>query len=259
MSPKVPAAPIPDDSVSPIMGDGAEPASFREALSVALRKSGAGQLAPGEAPSARALLGAMGGIRGLLESILPTLAFLVIFTVTHDLVVSVVAPVALALVFLVVRAGARSSMSSAIVGAVLIAVTAALSLITNRPENNFVLGIWLNIAFLVAMLVSQVVRKPLVGVVVGLLTGNLHEWLSERAKRRVSAIATWFWVGLFGARCAVEIPLYFAANASALAVTKLLMGVPLYAVVLWITWLLVRTAYDADGGSVAENRATKVS
>ena len=60
---------------------------------------------------------------------------------------------------------------------------------------------------------------------------------------KVAVIATVLWCGLFGLRLAVELPLYFAGNTQSLATLKLILGVPLYAALLWVTWLLVRTAY----------------
>ncbi len=51
-------------------------------------------------------------------------------------------------------------------------------------------------------------------------------------------IATLLWIGVFGLRLGVELPLYFADLTSALGTMKLILGVPLYATALWITWLL---------------------
>ena len=56
-------------------------------------------------------------------------------------------------------------------------------------------------------------------------------------------VTTWLWVGLFSLRLGVQVPLYLAEQAAALAATKLLMGLPLYAAVLWVTWLMVRAVY----------------
>jgi hypothetical protein len=45
----------------------------------------------------------------------------------------------------------------------------------------------------------------------------------------------------------VELPLYFANTpeaTSALALTKLLMGVPLYAPLLLVSWFIVRAVFD---------------
>jgi hypothetical protein len=59
----------------------------------------------------------------------------------------------------------------------------------------------------------------------------------------VLTVATWVWVGLFALRLAVEVPLYLTAQVELLAAVKLVLGVPLYAAVLWVTWLLVRTVF----------------
>jgi hypothetical protein len=63
--------------------DDDEPApSFRQSVGDALRKSGLGQVTPGEVPTAGSLLKAIGGVQGLIESILPGLGFLAIYSLT---------------------------------------------------------------------------------------------------------------------------------------------------------------------------------
>ena len=57
--------------------------------------------------------------------------------------------------------------------------------------------------------------------------------------RRYDA-ATWLWVGLFGARLAVQVPLYLDGSVGWLGTARLVMGIPLWALVLWLTWVLVR-------------------
>lgn len=52
--------------------------------------------------------------------------------------------------------------------------------------------------------------------------------------------ATWLWIALFVARLAVQVPLYLDASTAWLGTARLVMGVPLWALALWITWLLVR-------------------
>ena len=214
-----------------------------ESLSAAAKKSGFGAVEPGEAPSAGALLQAMGGVRGLVESILPGLAFLVIYTITKDLFLSVALPVGLAVVFVIVRAITKTPWSSALAGVIGLALSAGLALITGRAEDNFVLGFFINAAFLIALLISLAVRWPLIGVIVSLIRSEGSAWRENKAKFRVALIATILWCGLFALRLGVELPLYFAENAAALATLKLILGVPLYAGMLWVTWLLVRTVY----------------
>jgi hypothetical protein len=223
--------------------DRAPAPSLSQTFADAARRAGIGQVAPGETPTAASLLRAIGGVRGLVESLLPGLAFLVIYTVTSDLTPSVVAPVVVAVAFIVVRALTRSPVMPAVTGLLGVAVSAALALFTGRAEDNFLPGLIINAVSLVVLLASIIARWPLIGVIVGLLTGDATGWRSDRAKFRVVLVATWCWVGLFALRLGVEGPLYLASEAAALGSVKLILGVPLYAAMLWVTWLLVRTAF----------------
>jgi hypothetical protein len=218
--------------------------TFREAMSAAARRSGLSKVTPGETPTAGALLAAIGGVRGLVESILPGLGFLVTYTITQNLVPSVLAPLGLALVFIVVRAVTRQPLTTALAGALGIGISAALALFTGNANDNFVPGFFVNGGVLLAMIVSLVARRPFVGVIVGLLLGD-DDWRRNAAKLRVAAVATVLWATLSAVRLAVQVPLYLAESTEALAATKLVMGVPLYAMLLWVTWLLVRTAWRA--------------
>lgn len=217
-------------------------AELRQALAQAAQRSGFGRVAPGERPTAQALWAAVGGVRGLVESLLPGFLFLVVYTITADVTPSVLIPVAVAVVFVLVRAVTRSPIMPAVVGLVGIALSAGLALWSGRAEENFLLGFVINGVWLVALLVSLAVRRPLIGVITALLTGD-DAWRSDPAKRTVLTVTTWLWVGLFSLRLGVQVPLYLSEQAAALAATKLLMGLPLYAAVLWVTWLMVRAVY----------------
>lgn len=217
-------------------------AELREAFAAAARRSGFARVEPGERPTAHALWGAVGGVRGLVESLLPGFLFLIVFTITGDVAPSVLIPVGIAVLFVLVRAIMRSPMMPAVIGLIGIALSAGLALVTGRAEENFLLGFVINGVWLVALLVSLAVRRPLIGIITALLTGD-HEWRSDPAKRTVLTVTTWLWVALFSLRLGVQVPLYLAEQAAALAATKLLMGLPLYAAVLWVTWLMVRAVY----------------
>ena len=231
--------------------DESPPTGFRDAFADAMRKTGLGQVAPGEVPTAASLLRAVGGVRGLIESILPGLGFLVIYTLTKSLVLSVLAPVALALVFVIVRLATKTPLTQALAGIVGIALSALLALLTGKAEANFIPGIVINVVSLTVLLVSIVIRWPLIGIIFGFLTNDGFQWRKAKAKRRVLYLATWLWAALFALRLAVEVPLYLAGNTELLAGAKLILGVPLYAGMLWVTWLLVRAVYGrlSDDGS----------
>jgi hypothetical protein len=220
--------------------------TFSESLAAAAKQSGLGALKPGESPSARSLLGAVGGIRGIIESVLPGIAFLLLFLTTGNRLLSVLVPVVIAIGFIVARIIGKSPFTSAIAGAVLLAFSAILTLSTNHAVNNFVPGIIINIICLVVLLISLIARWALIGVFVGVLYGDLTGWRSEPPRRRILTIATWLWVGLFAIRLVLEVPLYFANNVAALGIVRLITSVPLYALVLWITWILVRGVYAGE-------------
>jgi len=221
--------------------------SFGEALSQAAQKSGFGQVKPGETPTAGALLSAIGGIRGIIESLLPGFLFVVVFTITEQTLPSVLIPAALAVVFVVVRLITRTPVVPALVGLIGIALSAGIAIYNNDAKENFILGFWLNGAYVAALLISLAVRWPVIGIVVGLLRGEGMAWRQDKAKFRVATVTTVLWTCMFGGRLLVQLPLYYADQTQLLGATKLIMGLPLYAAVLWVTWLLVRAVYARPG------------
>jgi hypothetical protein len=48
------------------------------------------------------------------------------------------------------------------------------------------------------------------------------------------------WVGLFALRLLIQVPLYLADQVAVLGLAKLILGTPLYALLIWFTWLLAR-------------------
>jgi hypothetical protein len=236
-----------------------EQPNLNEALAKAVRKSSISSVASNELPTGAAIISSIGGVRGLVESVLPSFVFLVLFLVTGSLQLSALVPVGVAIVFIVVRVATKLPITPAVTGAVGVGITAALAIVTGRAENNFILGILTNAAYLLAMLISLVLRRPLIGVIVGLLMGErAANWRHEPRRYRVLTLVTWLWVALFAIRLVIEVPLYLTANVAGLGVAKLILGVPLYAVVLWVTWLLVRSVFPPEAVET-EGESSKVS
>jgi len=193
---------------------------------------------------------AMGGWRGILESVLPTLAFVVLFTVTldpatnqGDLWLSLGVSVGLALVFTIVRLATKSPPSAALGGLIAAAAAAALALFTGRGVDNFVPGLVTNGIYGTALLVSALVGWPLIGLAVGFLVNDGTRWRKDRRRRRAFFWLTVMWAALFAARLAVQLPLYLTDNTAALGTLKLVMGLPLFAPLVAVTWLAVRALY----------------
>lgn len=211
--------------------------------------TGLGALAAGDAPSASALLGAVGGVRGLAETLLPPLAFLVLYPTTRSLPIALGVSVAASVVATVARLVARSRPTLAIAGLVGVAGSAVLALVTHRAVNNFLPGFVIDALYGLVLLVSMIVGRPLLGVILGALLGDGARWRRDARKRRVMQVITGAWVVLFAARLAAQVPFYLAGDVTVLATLRLVMGVPLYASLLLVTWLLARTVYDLSASA----------
>jgi intracellular septation protein A len=175
------------------------------------------------------LLAATGGPLGIAETVLPGVAFVVAYTISgSDTRASAIVAVAVALVLTLARLVRRETPRHAVAGLAGVLLAAFVATRSGKAENFFLPGLLLNAAYAAAFLVSIVVRRPLVGFVV------------PGAPRRAALQATWGWVGFFALRLAVQLPLYLAGAVVALGVARTAMGVPLFAVGVWLTWLLTR-------------------
>ncbi|MFJ4107798.1 DUF3159 domain-containing protein [Oerskovia enterophila] len=87
----------------------------------------------------------------------------------------------------------------------------------------------------------------------GAFTAWARRWRGDADLMRRYALATWLWVGMFALRLAVQVPLFMAGEDAVawLGTARLVMGIPLWALTLWVTWLLVRRPRVADEGSAA--------
>lgn len=215
------------------------------ALGGAARRAG---LDPAEGRTApRVVWSAIGGWRGILESVLPSLAFVVLFTLSPEpLILSLGVSVGLAAVFTVLRLLQKSPPSAALGGLVAAVAAAALALWTGRGADNFVPGLVTNAVYGSVILISALIGWSLIGLAAGFLTGEGTAWRDDRRKRRA-----YFWLGiawsaLFFARLAVQLPLYLAGDVTALGTLKLIMGLPLFAPLIAVTWLVVRALHTGE-------------
>lgn len=83
-------------------------------------------------------------------------------------------------------------------------------------------------------------RWPAVGVVVGLLKGWGTRWRHHPYAVRRFQAATGFYFATQLVKLAVQLPLYFAGATAALGVAKLALGLPWFAVALFVMWRMVR-------------------
>ena len=184
---------------------------------------------------------AVGGPLGMAETSLPAVAFVVAYTASgSDTNTAAIVAVGLALVLSLARIVKRESPIYALSGLVGVAFAAFIATRSGRAENFFLPGLLANAAYASAFLISIVVRRPLVGVIIASLDGEGSGWRDDPLRVRAFVRATWLWAGLFGLRLLVQLPLYLAGAVVALGIAKTAMGLPLFGLGLWLTWLLVR-------------------
>lgn len=189
---------------------------------------------------------AVGGVRGMVETSAPALAFLLAYLITgSDTEVSAGVAVGVAALLAVARLARRESPQYALSGLIGVAFAAFLATKTGKAENFYLPGLLLNLAYASAFLISIAVRWPLVGVIFAQMQGE-RGWREDPERYATFARASWLWVGLFCLRLVVQLPLYLAGEVVVLGVARTAMGIPLFALGLWLTWRLVRPAARAD-------------
>lgn len=198
------------------------------------------------------LIEALGGRRGLADSGLPALAFVIAYTATgQDLNAAALVAVGLAAVLAATRIWRRETLQYALSGLIGVAIAAFIATRTGRAEDFFLPGILLNAAYATAYLVSIAVRWPLLGVLIGPLTGEGMKWRKDPRRLALYSKASWIWVGVFALRLAVQLPLYLAGAVVALGIARTALGLPVFALAAWLSYLLLR-----EGGRNVEEGAT---
>lgn len=191
-----------------------------------------------------------GGWRGMTESVGPAVVFLAVNSLAGNLRWAVIASLAVAVVFFLVRVVTRQAPTQAIAGLVGVGICVFFALRTGQARDYFMPGFITNVVYggicllTLIPLPSFAVRGrrqpagayPLVGLLVGPLTGEGLRWRTDRSRARKYWWLTLAFAGLFLVRLAVQVPLYLSDQVEALGVARLAMGLPLFAVVIWLCW-----------------------
>lgn len=196
---------------------------------------------------------ALGGWRGIIDSGLPTVVFIVAYLVTgSDLQKSLIAAITAGVLVLIWRLIRRQPLQQVLAGFIGLLIAAWFSSRTGRAEDVFLPGLLLNIGYGAAFLASILVRWPLLGIAMGYLTGEGTSWRADPDLRRVYAAASWIWVGVFGLRIAVQVPLYLAGAVAPLGIAKVVLGWPLYLAGAYATYRVLAPVYRAKRSGVSE-------
>jgi hypothetical protein len=196
---------------------------------------------------AKSLLASVGGVQGLVETTLPGFLYVLTFTITRNTVIAA-SVVGVAVLALTIRHFVLKRPWTQLVGS-LVGVGLAIWL-TLRPGGQagdfYLKDFWINAAYGSVLLLSVIVRFPLIGLLMGFLTNQGLSWRKDRRKVRFFDLVTLLWVGLFATRLIVEVPLYLAGDVVTLGFVKIVLGLPFYLTMIWVSWLLLRGVVKAE-------------
>jgi hypothetical protein len=192
---------------------------------------------------------AVGGPLGIAEATLPFIAFTIAWTAAdRDVVFGAIVAVAISASLAAARLIRGESTQFAISGLVGVALGAFVAARTGDASTFFLPGILTNAAWLAAYLISIAIRRPLLGFFVSRLTEEGDAWHTDRERLRAYSLASWIWVALFGLRLSIQVPLYLTDAVTPLAVARVITGLPLFALGLWLSYLLLRPIIEESGG-----------
>lgn len=224
------------------------------------------------AGAAPTMLDQLGGLSGLVSSVIPVLV-LVPVNARWGLGPALIAAVVAAVVIFLWRLARRETLMPAVSGLLGVGLCALIAWFVGDAKGYFAYGIWYSLVAGIAFTASTVVGWPLVGLIWHGVNGEPQRWRSNRVSVRAYTLATLAWAAVFFARFIVQQWLYNQDDTvGALGVTRILMGLPLTAVVVLITVWAVRTSgraersghdrHDATDGnrtSFADHQATQAT
>lgn len=192
---------------------------------------------------------AVGGPLGVAEATLPFIAFTIAWSASgNDVLFGALVAVGISAALAGARLVKGESTQFAISGLVGIAIGALVALRTGEASGFFLPGILINFAWLAVYLTSIAIRRPLIGYFVSFLTPASGEWQKDPERVRIFTLASWIWVGLFSLRIAIQLPLYLSDSVGPLAAARVVTGLPLFALGLWLTYLLLQETLEESGG-----------
>lgn len=198
-------------------------------------------------PPSVSLAEATGGWVGIAEATLPFVAFTVVWSAAgRNVVAGAAVAISISAMLAVVRLVRRETLQFALSGLIGVAFGAFVAARSGNAEDFFLPGILINAASLLAYLISIAVRRPLLGLIVSAMTGEGRGWYEDPVRRRAYSRASWIWVGLFGFRLSIQLPLYLSSAVGPLAIARVITGLPLFALALWFSYLLLRPVLGSE-------------
>ncbi|WP_421790072.1 DUF3159 domain-containing protein [Gardnerella sp. DNF01192] len=216
------------------------------------KRSGLATLASiGAEGSTFSVIDSMGGVRGVIESMLPGLLFVICFVVTRNVQTTVIVAAVIAVLQVVIRFIQRQSLMGAISGLFSIGICLVWVWTSHQARDYYMMGFITNAVYGVLLAISLIVRVPALGLVIESIrkmpTENfgawLHEWLDYKPLKRAYMYVTGLWIGVFALRLVLQVPLYLTNHVVWLGTVRLIMGLPFWALAIWVSYLIIATPF----------------
>ena len=186
------------------------------------------------------VLHSIGGVRGLLEATLPSAVYLVLFILTDQVLLAASSAVGLAALAALVRLAQGGTKMQAVSGMIGVAICAFFAQTTGDGLDYYLPGLWINAAYGAAAILSMLAGWPLIGLLFGFIRGEEVRWRENPRRRRAYQMATGLLLLMFILRLLVQVPLYLSEQVAALGIARITMGIPMYALFLWLGWMITR-------------------
>ncbi len=191
------------------------------------------------------ILTSLGGWSGTVITAIPPVVFVIVNALAHQLRIAIIAAVGSGVLLAGYRLARRQPLQQAMTGLFSVLIAALIAARTGQARGFFLLGIAGSICYGTVFAISLLVRRPLVGVVWEFLDpAPLPEgtrWYRVKPLRRAYDLASLAALAMFAARALVQLSLFRDNKTGWLAVTRIVMGFPLYLlVVAAVVWLVRR-------------------
>ncbi|TDU86591.1 uncharacterized protein DUF3159 [Kribbella voronezhensis] len=200
---------------------------------------------------------ALGGWGALLDIGLPWIAFLIVYGASdHNLKLALIVAVASGAAVALLRLLRRQPLRNVAGGFVGVLISAWVANRSGRAEDVYLPGLLVNLGYGALYLLTVIFRWPLFGVLYGVITQTGTAWRRDPAMLRGFSRATLVFVGLFAVRLIVQVPLYLTHSLNALGIAKVGLGLPFYALALWLAYAVLRGSLPPDKWDEARDHVT---
>lgn len=200
-----------------------------------------------EATTDKDFFHALGGWGALLDIGLPWIAFMIVYAASdHDLKLALIVAVACGGAVALLRLVRKQPLRNVVGGFIGVAFSAWVANRSGKAENVYLPGMILSGIYLTIYGLSIAVRWPLFGAIYGLITQTGGAWRRDPDMYRGFNRATLVFAGLFAVRLVIQIPLYLTEQLNALGIAKIGLGLPLYALALWLAYSVLRGSLPDD-------------